>query len=167
MLSFLNPETDPLGTGYHIIQSKIALGSGGLWGMGFLRGSQAQLSFLPEKQTDFAFTMLAEEAGLPAPCWCSALFSPLCWLGIAIGVRAHSQFGRLLAVGVTMNFALYAIINVAMVTGLIPVVGVPLPLISYGGTAMLTVLVGFGLVLGVDVHRNVAMPRYPGERLSD
>jgi rod shape determining protein RodA len=160
--TFLDPERDPLGTGYHIIQSKIALGSGGVWGKGFLKGTQSQLSFLPEKQTDFVFTMLAEEAGLIGALGLLALFLILVAYGFAIGLRARSQFGRLLAMGITMTFFLYVAINIAMVTGLIPVVGVPLPMISYGGTAMLTVLTGFGLMLSVDVHRDVAIPRFPG-----
>jgi rod shape determining protein RodA len=161
VLTFLDPETDPLGSGYHVIQSKIALGSGGLWGKGLLHGSQAQLSFLPEKQTDFAFTMLAEESGFAGAALLLGLCLAVIFLGLAIALRARSQFGRLLAVGITINFSLYVLINVAMVTGLIPVVGVPLPLVSYGGTAMMTVLVGFGLVLSVDVHRNIALPRFP------
>jgi rod shape determining protein RodA len=163
VLTFLHPESDPLGTGYHIIQSKIALGSGGLWGKGFLHGSQAQLSFLPEKHTDFAFTMLAEEGGFVGASVVLALFAGLIIVGFAIALRANSQFARLLAIGVTVNFALYVVINIAMVTGLIPVVGVPLPLISYGGTAMLTALAGFGLVLGVEVHREFPLPRFPGD----
>ncbi len=161
VLTFLNPEADPLGSGYHIIQSKIALGSGGLWGKGFLGGTQSQLSFLPEKQTDFVFTMLAEEAGLVGALILLGLFFLLVFYGLTFAVRARSQFGRLLAMGVTVTFFLYVIINVAMVTGLIPVVGVPLPLVSYGGTAMLTVLGGFGLLLGVDLHRDVAIARFP------
>lgn len=160
--TFLDPERDPLGTGYHIIQSKIALGSGGVWGKGFLKGTQSQLSFLPEKQTDFVFTMLAEEAGLVGALGLLALFLILVAYGFAFGLRARSQFGRLLAMGITMTFFLYVAINIAMVTGLIPVVGVPLPMISYGGTAMLTVLTGFGLMLSVDVHRDVTIPRFPG-----
>jgi rod shape determining protein RodA len=160
--TFLNPERDPLGTGYHIIQSKIALGSGGIWGKGFLKGTQSQLSFLPEKQTDFVFTMLAEEAGLVGALGLLALFMILVAYGFAFGLRARSQFGRLLAMGITMTFFLYVAINIAMVTGLIPVVGVPLPMISYGGTAMLTVLTGFGLMLSVDGHRDVSIPRFPG-----
>jgi rod shape determining protein RodA len=163
VFTFLDPESDPLGAGYHIIQSKIALGSGGLWGRGFLHGSQAQLSFLPEKQTDFAFTMLAEETGFAGAALVLVLLLALVLLGTVVAIRATSQFGRLLAIGVTANFALYVAINVAMVTGLIPVVGVPLPLISYGGTAMLTVLGGFGLLLGIDVHRDRALGRFPGD----
>lgn len=165
VLTFLNPESDPLGSGYHIIQSKIALGSGGFWGKGFLNGSQAQLSFLPEKQTDFIFTMLAEEQGLLGGVCLLMLFFAIIMLGALFSLRARSQFGRLLAAGVTVTLFLYIVINVAMVTGLIPVVGVPLPLVSYGGTAMMTVLVGCGLALGVDVHRDVPMPRHPGDAL--
>jgi rod shape determining protein RodA len=160
-MTFLDPERDPLGAGYHIIQSKIALGSGGVWGKGFLRGTQSQLSFLPEKQTDFVFTMLAEEAGLIGALGLLLLFLLLMAYGFAFALRARNHFGRLLALGITATLFLYVFINVAMVTGLIPVVGVPLPMISYGGTAMATVLVGFGLMLGVDVHREIAIPRFP------
>jgi rod shape determining protein RodA len=161
VMTFLDAERDPLGTGYHIIQSKIALGSGGLWGKGFLKGTQSQLSFLPEKQTDFVFTMLAEEAGLIGAAGLLLLFLVLLGYGLLFALRARSHFGRLLAGGIAATVCLYVVINVAMVTGLIPVVGVPLPLISYGGTAMVTVLVGFGLMLGVDIHRDVVIPRFP------
>jgi rod shape determining protein RodA len=164
VMTFLDPERDPLGAGYHIIQSKIALGAGGVWGKGFLQGTQSQLSFLPEKQTDFVFTMLAEEAGLVGALGLLLLFLVLTAYGVAFALRARSHFGRLLAIGIATTFFLYVIINIAMVTGLIPVVGVPLPLISYGGTAMMTVLVGFGLMLGVDIHRDVAIPRFPHDR---
>jgi rod shape determining protein RodA len=163
VLTFLNPEHDPLGSGYHIIQSKIALGSGGVWGKGFLRGTQSQLSFLPEKQTDFVFTMLAEEMGLVGALGLLALFALVVGLGLVFALRARSQFARLVAMGVTSTFFLYVVINVAMVTGLIPVVGVPLPMISYGGTAMVTVLTGFGLLLSVDIHRDLAIPRFPAD----
>lgn len=161
--TFLDPEKDPLGTGYHIIQSKIALGSGGLWGKGFLNGSQAQLDYLPEKQTDFAFTMLAEETGFVGAAAVLALFLALLMLALGMAMRAPSQFARLVAAGMAINLTLYVCINVAMVTGLIPVVGIPLPLISYGGTAMLTCVIACGLILGADVHRNVPMPRFPGD----
>ncbi|TVQ34531.1 MAG: rod shape-determining protein RodA [Geminicoccaceae bacterium] len=161
VLTFLDPEADPLGAGYHIIQSKIALGSGGLWGRGFGQGSQSQLSFLPEKQTDFIFTMLAEEHGLVGAAVVLTLYLAVFLLGLLYAARTRSQFGRLVAAGVSMMFFLYVVINVAMVTGLIPVVGVPLPLISYGGTAMMTVLIGCGLVLGIDVHRDLYMKRFP------
>ncbi len=161
VLTFMDPETDPLGAGYHIIQSKIALGSGGLWGKGYLQGSQAQLSFLPEKQTDFAFTMLAEEAGFIGAVVVLLLCLAVVGMTLLVALRCTHQFGRLLAMGIAFNFFLYVLINVAMVTGLIPVVGVPLPMISYGGTAMMTTLLGFGLVLSVDVHYTTAIPRFP------
>lgn len=159
--TFLDPESDPLGAGYHIIQSKIAIGSGGVWGRGYLQGSQAQLSFLPEKHTDFAFTMLAEEAGLVGALAVLLLVLAVVLVGLAVALRAESQFTRLLAAGVTTNYALYALINVAMVTGLIPVVGVPLPLVSYGGTAMLTAMIGLGLLLNAQVNRAAVIPRFP------
>jgi len=161
VLTFLEPERDPLGSGYHIIQSKIALGSGGLWGKGYLNGSQAQLSFLPEKQTDFAFTMLAEETGFVGALVVLVLYLTLILVSLAVAVRASHQFGRLLAAGLTVNLFLYVAINVAMVTGLIPVVGVPLPLISYGGTAMITTLIGLGLVLSIEIDRDTPIPRFP------
>jgi rod shape determining protein RodA len=161
VMTFLDPERDPLGAGYHIMQSKIALGSGGVWGKGFLQGTQSQLSFLPEKQTDFVFTMLAEETGLVGALGLLALFMLLVGAALMVAVRARSQFARLLAMGVGTTFFLYVVINIAMVTGLIPVVGVPLPMISYGGTAMITVLTAFGLLLSVDIHRDVAIPRFP------
>jgi rod shape determining protein RodA len=159
-MTFLDPERDPLGAGYHIIQSKIALGSGGLWGKGFLEGTQSQLSFLPEKQTDFVFTMLAEEGGLIGALGVLSLLLLLVAYGFVFALRARNHFGRLLASGIASTFCLYVVMNVAMVTGLVPVVGVPLPMISYGGTAMITVLIGFGLMLGVDIHRDVAIPRF-------
>jgi rod shape determining protein RodA len=161
--TFLDPENDPLGTGYHIIQSKIALGSGGFWGKGFLNGSQAQLNYLPEKQTDFAFTMMAEEVGFVGAVVVLALFFALLVLGLTIALRAPSQFARLVAAGMVINLTLYVVINVSMVTGLIPVVGIPLPLISYGGTAMLTALVAAGLILGADAHRHLPLARFPAD----
>ena len=157
VLTFLNPETDPLGTGYHIIQSKIAFGSGGLSGRGFLQGTQGHLNFLPEMQTDFIFTMLSEELGLIGGLSLLGLYIILLIYGIIISTQSRSHFGSLLAIGVTITFFLYVFINMAMVMGLIPVVGVPLPLISHGGSAMLTVLLGFGLLMGVWVHRNIAI----------
>jgi len=160
VLTFINPENDPLGTGYHILQSKIALGSGGLFGKGFLAGTQSQLSFLPERQTDFIFTMLAEEFGLAGAATVLILYMMIFIYGIAIALRSRSHFGRLLALGLTTTVFLYVFINVAMVTGLIPVVGVPLPLISYGGTAMMTVLVAIGLILSVYIHRDIPIGKY-------
>jgi len=151
--TFLDPESDPLGAGYHILQSKIALGSGGFFGRGFLNGSQSHLSFLPEKQTDFIFTTLAEEFGFIGGLGLLALYALMVAYGFVIALRCRSHFGRLLGLGIATNFSLYVFINTAMVMGLIPVVGVPLPLISYGGTAMLAVMFGFGLLLNVAVHR--------------
>ena len=159
VLTFINPERDPLGAGYHILQSKIALGSGGLSGKGFLQGTQSHLNFLPEKQTDFIFVMLAEEFGMLAGLALLLLYVLVLVYGLAIALRARNQFGRLVAIGVTMTFFLYVFINIAMVMGLIPVVGVPLPLISYGGTAMMTLMLAFGLLMSVWVHRDVQIGR--------
>ena len=159
ILNFLDPENDPLGAGYHSLQSKIAIGSGGLFGKGFMAGSQAHLSFLPEKQTDFIFTMLAEEFGLVGCIVLLAAYTLVFVYGFAIAFRSRSHFGRLLALGLTINVFLYVFINTGMVMGLLPVVGVPLPLISYGGTAMLTVMFGFGLMMSVYVHRDLRLGR--------
>ena len=164
VLTFLDPESDPLGAGYHILQSKIALGSGGLFGRGFLQGSQSHLNFLPEKQTDFIFTMLAEEFGMIGGLSLLGLYAILLIYGLAIALRSRNQFGRLLAVGLTCNLFLYVFINIAMVMGLLPVVGVPLPLISYGGTAMLSVMGALGILMSVYIHRDLRIPRRgPGE----
>jgi rod shape determining protein RodA len=153
ILTFLNPEADPSGSGYHILQSKIALGSGGLLGKGYGLGSQSQLNFLPEKHTDFIFATLAEEFGFIGCISVLLLFAAAITIALRIASVSHSHFGRLGAAGVTATFALYVMINGAMVMGLAPVVGVPMPLLSYGGTVMLTVMVGFGLVQSVRVHR--------------
>ncbi|MDE0940807.1 MAG: rod shape-determining protein RodA [Alphaproteobacteria bacterium] len=161
VLTYLNPERDPLGAGYHIMQSKIALGSGGVFGKGFMQGTQSHLAFLPERQTDFIFTMLAEEFGLVGCIGLLSLYILVIAYGYAIAIRSRSQFGRLLATGVITTFFLYLFINMAMVMGLIPVVGVPLPLVSYGGTSMISLLIGFGLLLSVYVHRDVVIPRRP------
>jgi len=159
VLIFLNPESDPLGSGYHLYQSKIALGSGGLFGKGFLQGSQSHLNFLPEKQTDFIFTMLAEEFGMIGGLILLALYAILLTYGIAIALRSRNQFGRVLAMGLTCNIFLYVFINIAMVMGLLPVVGVPLPLVSYGGTAMLTLMATIGLLISVYIHRDARISR--------
>ena len=159
ILTFLNPERDPLGAGYHILQSKIALGSGGMFGKGFLQGTQSHLNFLPEMQTDFIFTSLAEEFGLVGALGLLALYVCMLAYAVAIALRSRSQFGRLLGMGIAATFFVYFFINISMVTGLVPVVGVPLPLVSYGGTAMVTILVGFGLVMSVYIHRDVRLPR--------
>lgn len=159
VLTFLDPESDPLGSGYHILQSKIALGSGGLFGKGFLAGSQSHLNFLPEKQTDFIFTMLAEEFGMVGGLFVLGLYALVLIYGLSIALRCRHQFGRLLAMGITSSFFMSMFINVAMVMGVIPVVGAPLPLVSYGGSAMMTILIGFGLVMSAHVHRDIRIPR--------
>ena len=159
ILTFIDPESDPLGAGYHILQSKIAFGSGGMFGKGFLGGTQSHLNFLPEKQTDFIFTMLAEEFGLVGGIGLLLLYFALMAYGTVISLRCNSQFGRMLGMGIITTFFLYVFINIAMVMGLVPVVGVPLPLISYGGSAMLTLLFGFGLVLNIYIHRDVQIGR--------
>jgi rod shape determining protein RodA len=163
VMTFLSPESDPLGSGYHILQSKIALGSGGIFGNGFMQGTQSHLRFLPEMQTDFIFTMYAEEFGLVGGLFLIALYTAIVIYGFAIAMRSRSHFGRLVAMGVITTFFLYVFMNIAMVMGLIPVVGVPLPLISYGGTAMMTVLVGFGLLMNVYIHRDMSISRYGGD----
>lgn len=163
IFTFLDPETDPLGAGYHILQSKIALGSGGLFGKGFMQGSQSHLNFLPEKQTDFIFTMLAEEFGMVGGLVLLGLYMLIMVYGFAISLRSRTHFGRLLAMGITSMLFLYVFINIAMVMGLIPVVGVPLPLISYGGTAMLTLMIGMGFLIGTYIHRDVTISRHGGD----
>jgi rod shape determining protein RodA len=165
LYTFLDPDRDPLGAGYHILQSKIALGSGGLFGKGFLRGTQSHLSFLPERQTDFIFTMLAEEFGMVGALALLLLYVMVICYAFVIALRCRGRFGRLLGLGIAINFFLYAFINMAMVMGLIPVVGVPLPLVSYGGTAMLTVMSGFGLLMNVGIHRDVHIGRFGQTRL--
>lgn len=159
VLTFLDPESDPLGAGYHIIQSKIALGSGGIFGKGFLNGTQSHLNFLPEKQTDFIFTMLAEEFGMVGGLALLGLYILIMIYGFVIALRARSQFSRLITLGVSSVFFFYMFINIAMVMGLVPVVGVPLPMVSYGGTAMLSLMIGFGLILCANVHRDVRLGR--------
>jgi len=159
ILVFLDPASDPLGAGYHILQSKIALGSGGLFGKGFMLGSQSHLNFLPEKQTDFVFTMLAEEVGLVGGLGLLGLYAVMLAYAVAVALRARNQFGRLVAIGVGATLFLYVFINIAMVMGLVPVVGVPLPLVSYGGTAMLTAMTGLGLVMNVYVNRDLRIGR--------
>lgn len=159
VLVFLDPDQDPLGSGYHITQSKIALGSGGVFGKGFMDGTQSRLNFLPEKQTDFIFTMFGEEWGMVGGLVLLCLYVLLIGYGYAIALRCRSQFGRLVALGITTTFFLYFFINTAMVMGLVPVVGVPLPLISYGGTAMLSLLFGWGLVMSAYIHRDVTIGR--------
>ncbi len=162
VLTFLNPEADPSGAGYHIMQSKIAMGSGGFLGKGYGLGSQSQLEFLPEKHTDFIFAALSEEFGFVGSFTVLAIFAAIILISLRIASLSHSHFGRLAAAGVTATFALYILINGAMVMGLAPVVGVPMPLLSYGGTVLLTVMIGFGLVMAVRVHRYLELPKGRG-----
>lgn len=159
VMTFLDPESDPLGAGYHITQSKIALGSGGIEGKGFLEGTQSRLNFLPEKQTDFIFTLWAEEWGLIGGLFILLICGLIFIYGLMVSLKSRHNYGRLLAMGLTVNFSLYVFINIAMVMGLIPVVGAPLPLVSYGGTSMLAVLVGFGLILSCYIHKDSKLVR--------
>ncbi|MFP4518149.1 MAG: rod shape-determining protein RodA [Oceanicaulis sp.] len=160
--TFLDPEADPMGEGYQILQSKIALGSGGATGKGYMQGSQAHLNFLPEKQTDFIFTMLGEEFGFVGGLFVLGLYALVLANCVLIAASCRSTFLRLTVMGVATTFALYVFINVGMVTGLLPVVGVPLPIISYGGSVMMTVLFGLGLILGAHVHRGAEPPKGAG-----
>jgi len=151
--TFLNPSLDPLGSGYHITQSKIALGSGGVSGRGFMQGTQSRLNFLPEKQTDFIFTTLAEEFGYIGSTFLLILYALIMIFSISAAIRNKNRFGALLIGGVAATFFFYFALNMAMVMGLAPVVGVPLPLVSYGGSAMLVILGGFGLIQSAHIHR--------------
>jgi len=151
---FLGITDDPLGAGYHVLQSKIAIGSAGLFGRGYLQGTQSQLDFLPEKHTDFIFTMIVEEFGLLGGTLVLGLFGALMALTMQVALRARSLFGRLAAAGIAATLACYVFINTAMVIGLVPVVGIPLPIISFGGTAMFTLLAGYAIVLSIDLHRD-------------
>jgi rod shape determining protein RodA len=158
VLTFLDPDRDPLGAGYHITQSKIAIGSGGLFGKGWLQGTQSSLNFLPEKQTDFIFTTFVEEWGMVGALVLLALFTLILVWGFSIALRCQHHFGRLVALGVTAMMFLYVFINTAMVMGLLPVVGVPLPLVSNGGTAMVSVMFACGLLIGMNVYRDAQFP---------
>jgi rod shape determining protein RodA len=153
ILTFLNPDRDPLGQGYHLLQSKIGLGSGGLSGKGFMEGTQSELKFLPEMQTDFIFTIFGEEFGFIGAIGLLMLYLAVVLTCANIALKSRSHFARLTAMGMAVNFALYALINTGMVMGLAPVVGVPLPLVSYGGTVMLTIMAGFGLVMSAHMSR--------------
>ncbi|MEC8876826.1 MAG: FtsW/RodA/SpoVE family cell cycle protein, partial [Pseudomonadota bacterium] len=154
ILAFFNPDKDPLGSGYQIAQSKIAMGSGGVSGKGFLEGTQSHLHFLPETQTDFAFTMIAEEFGFIGGLVLLAIYIMILIYVFSIAMRSKNHFGRMVAIGVSTAFFLYFFINIAMVTGLIPIVGVPLPFISYGGSSLITLMASFGIVMSVHVHRD-------------
>ena len=155
VLNFINPDSDPLGSGYNIIQSKIAIGSGGFFGKGYLNGTQGQLEFLPEKQTDFIFTMLSEELGFVGSVFTITIYVLIIYMGTKIALRTKHQFGRLLALGITNILFIHIFINMGMGMGLLPVVGAPLPLISYGGTITATMLIGFGLLLNVDANSDL------------
>lgn len=162
VLTFLSPESDPSGTGYNIIQSKIALGSGGLLGRGYGLGSQSQLEFLPERQTDFIFSTVSEEFGFVGSFTLLACYLAVILIALRISSLSHSHFGRISSAGMTAFFAIFVLVNGAMVMGLAPVVGVPMPLLSYGGSSMMTVMIGFGLVLSTRVHRYVELPKGNG-----
>lgn len=155
VLTFLNPENDPLGSGYHIIQSKIAIGSGGPYGKGWLNGTQSQLDFLPERSTDFIFSVYSEEFGLIGALVLLSLYLFLITRGLYIASQAQNTYSRLLAGSLSLTFFVYVFVNIGMVSGLLPVVGVPLPLISYGGTSMVTLLAGFGILMSIQTHRKL------------
>ena len=154
IFTFLDPDRDPLGRGYHLLQSKIGLGSGGFTGKGYMEGTQSQLKFLPEMQTDFIFTIFGEEFGFVGAIALLSLYYAVILTGVSIAFRSRTHFARLMCMGVVVTFALYVLINTGMVMGLAPVVGVPLPLVSNGGTVMLTILTGFGLVLSANASRD-------------
>ncbi len=160
IISFLNPESDPLGQGYQLIQSKIALGSGGITGKGFLKGTQSYLEFLPEKQTDFIFTLIGEEFGFLGSIFIIFLFVMLISVCYFISIKCFHVYGRLIALGVASNLFIYVFMNIAMVSGLMPVVGIPLPLISYGGSVMLSVMISIGLILNVELNYNYKKLEY-------
>lgn len=155
VLTLLNPESDPLGKGYHIIQSKIAIGSGGFWGKGWLHGTQSQLEFLPERYTDFIFAVLAEELGFVGACILLGLYLCLIVRGMMIASNAQTTFARLLASGFMLIFFVYVFVNIGMVCGILPVVGVPLPLISYGGSSLLILMTSFGMIMSIHTHRRM------------
>ncbi len=157
---FMDPESDPLGTGYHVSQAKIAMGSGGFYGKGFLQGTQSRLNFLPEKETDFVFTLWTEEWGMIGGIVLLGLFMFIFTYGLLIAMRCRYPFQRLVVMGLSINLALYVFINSGMVMGLLPVVGVPMPLVSHGGTAMLATLFAFGLILSASIHRDTKFNRY-------
>ncbi len=155
VLTFLDPEKDPLGAGYHIIQSKIAIGSGGMYGKGWLNGTQSRLDFLPERHTDFIFAVLSEEFGLIGVMILLALYLSIIMRGLYIATRAQDTFTRLLSGALTLVFFVYLLVNTGMVVGLMPVVGVPLPLVSYGGTSLVTLMAGFGILMSIHTHRRL------------
>jgi rod shape determining protein RodA len=155
VLTFLNPQSDPLGAGYHTIQSQIAIGSGGVFGKGYMNGSQAQLEFLPERSTDFIFAVIGEEWGLVGLVVLLLLYVLVIARGLYIAVQAQDTFSRLLAGSLSLTFGVYVFVNTGMVAGLLPVVGVPLPLVSYGGTSMVTLMAGFGILMSIHSRRKL------------
>jgi rod shape determining protein RodA len=157
ILTFLNPERDPLGDGWNIIQSKTAIGSGGLFGKGLGEGTQSHLEFLPESQTDFIIAVLAEELGLVGVMGLLILYLLVAGRGVMISIQAQDTFGRLLAGSITFTFFIYVFINIGMVSGIVPVVGVPLPLVSYGGTSIITLFAGFGIIMSIHTHRRITL----------
>ena len=159
VLTFFNPERDPLGNGYHIMQSKIALGSGGIFGKGYMEGTQSHQNFLPEMQTDFIFTMLGEEFGFIGTLLLLLMYAALIMISIRLALKSRSLFSKYLSLGVCNVFFIYVFVNIGMVTGLLPVVGVPLPFISYGGSSMLAVMFGFGLLMNCYINRNIIIEK--------
>ncbi len=157
VLTLLDPESDPLGSGYHIIQSMIAIGSGGIYGKGWLNGTQSQLDFLPERTTDFIFAVFAEEFGLMGAIVLLSLYAFIIIRGLYIAATAQDSFGRLLAGSLSLTFFVYLFVNVGMVSGILPVVGLPLPLISFGGTSMVTLMAGFGMLMSISTHRRLVI----------
>ena len=155
VLTFLNPERDPLGAGYHIIQSQIAIGSGGIYGKGWLNGTQSQLEFLPERHTDFIFAVIGEEFGLVGIMLLLALYAFVIVRGIYISLQGQETFSRLLGAALILTFFIYIFVNIGMVSGLLPVVGLPLPLISYGGTSIVTLMAAFGILMSIQTHRRL------------
>lgn len=155
VMMLLDPESDPLGAGYHIIQSKIAIGSGGLSGKGWLHGTQSQLEFLPERHTDFIFAVLSEELGLIGVLILLAMYLFMIMRGLVIAANAQTSFGRVMVGGLMLILFFYVFVNIGMVSGILPVVGVPLPLISYGGSALVVLMAGFGIVMSIHTHRKL------------
>ena len=158
VLTLLDPQQDPLGAGYHIIQSTIAIGSGGIYGKGWFNGTQSQLDFLPERSTDFVFAVIGEEFGLIGALVLLAVYLFIVYRGLYIAARAKYMFGKLLAGALVLTFFIYVFVNIGMVSGILPVVGLPLPLVSYGGTSMVTLMAGFGIVMSVHTHRMLLSP---------
>ncbi len=155
VLTFLDPDKDPLGSGYHIIQSQIAIGSGGLKGKGWLEGTQSQLEFLPERNTDFIFAVLGEEFGLYGVALILVIYLSIIGRGFFIAAKAQDTYTRLLAGAIILTFFVYVFVNIGMVTGILPVVGLPLPLVSFGGTSMVTLMASFGILMGIQTHKKL------------